>query len=61
VVPLNVNVPELKGNCGGGSPDDDDDDDEDPPQCYERQIKYHKCTGEIISDQVVQVPCPAED
>lgn len=57
---LEVRTPDLKGNCGKGTPDDDDEEEEEEPQCYERRIKYHKCTGEIISDEVVNVPCPEE-
>lgn len=56
---LEIETPPLEGNCGGGGGDDDDDDDEEP-ECYKLTIKYHKCTGEKISEDLIRVPCPDE-
>ncbi|MDX9896999.1 MAG: hypothetical protein RBS34_16230, partial [Desulfofustis sp.] len=58
---LEVETPDLSGNCrgGGGSGGGDDDDDEEP-ECYKLKIKYHKCTGEKISEDLIRVPCPDE-
>ncbi|MDX9896853.1 MAG: hypothetical protein RBS34_15495 [Desulfofustis sp.] len=55
---LEVETPDLTGNCRGGGGDDDDDDEE--PECYKLKIKYHKCTGEKISEDLIRVPCPDE-
>jgi hypothetical protein len=56
---LAVETPDLEGNCGGGGGGGDDDDDDDPPaECYKLKVKYHKCTGEKISEDLIRVPCP---
>lgn len=45
----------------GGSDDDEDEDDEEEGDCYDLHIKYHMCTGEEISRELVPVPCPPEE
>lgn len=62
---LEITPPSEDGTCKGGSfyfgPGDDGDPstqpDEDGDQCYKRLIRVHACTGEKLSDEVVQVAC----
>lgn len=37
------------------------DDDDEEGDCYDLHIKYHQCTGEEISRELVSVPCPQTD
>jgi hypothetical protein len=54
-----VDLPEMTGHCGGSSSSIDPDDDEG--DCYDLHIKYHQCTGEEISRDLVRVPCPDDE
>ncbi|MCB2218051.1 MAG: hypothetical protein KQH59_18470 [Desulfobulbaceae bacterium] len=57
---LEVRVPDLKGNCGKGGGGDDDDDEDPAAECYKLKVKYHKCTGKKISEELIRVPCPGQ-
>lgn len=66
VVAHEVELPSMSGYCrgGGGSSTTTDPDDpaaDDPDQCFDLYITKHKCTGEIINERKVPVPCPEED
>jgi len=52
-----VELPDMSGNCSGGGSVSVDPDDEEG-DCYDLYIKYHKCTGEEISRELVRVACP---
>jgi len=54
-----VELPEMKGFCGGSKVSVDPDDEEG--DCYDLYIKYHKCTGEEISRELVRVACPENE
>lgn len=53
---LDVEIPDLDGYCitGGGLVVNDGDDE----RCYDRRLVVDPCTGEVLSDQVVEVACP---
>lgn len=56
---LDVEVPELSGNCGGtGVSVDDDDDDE---QCVRKTYIVDPCTLEVLSTRTETIACPDED
>lgn len=64
VASLEISLPDMTGYCDGGSnlivdPDDDDPDGGD--QCYDLYVTRHKCTNEIISQELVAVSCPEEE
>ncbi|SHO52835.1 hypothetical protein [Desulfopila aestuarii] len=60
---LEIELPSMTGNCRGGSSARINPDDPDEPEdgdCYDLYIRRHRCTGEILSEQKVKVPCPDE-
>lgn len=58
---LEVDLPDLSGYCAGRGSNTNIDDDDDAGDCYDLHIKYHQCTGEEISRELVAVPCPGDD
>lgn len=58
---LEVDLPDLSGYCNGRTGSTSIDDDDDEATCYDLYIKYHRCTGEEISRDLVPVPCPGDD
>lgn len=63
---LEITAPDQNGSCKGGSfyfgPGEDGDPSTQPEGdegelCYKRIIKVNACTGEKLSDEVVQVAC----
>jgi hypothetical protein len=55
---LEVDLPDMTGNCGGSNLIVDPDDDDDSDQCYDLYVTRHKCTNEIISEELRRVDCP---
>ncbi|MFT5728750.1 MAG: hypothetical protein ACI8PB_002906 [Desulforhopalus sp.] len=57
---LEIDLPEMEGNCSGGgivlvNPDDPDGDDE---KCYRHNILVDPCTREIIKEWDEEIACP---
>jgi hypothetical protein len=56
---MDVDLPDLSGTaCGNYSQTYMTVDDDDEGDCYKLYLKVHKCTGEEISRELKQVPCP---
>ena len=54
---LEVKTPDLIGRC---KKDSHTGPDEEDAECYKLVVKYQKCTGEKISEELIPVPCPDE-
>lgn len=59
-----VKLPRMSGNCtlrtamSSGDGDDDDGDEPGDGDCYDLYQRKHRCTGEVLSERRVKVPCP---
>lgn len=58
-----VEVPEMmeNGDCGGGGGGSVTIETPEDGGCYNLIITKHKCTGEIISEELEEIPCPDSD
>lgn len=54
-----VDIPTIDTACGGSSVVIDPDDP-NAGRCYDLKVTRHKCTNDIISEELVQVPCPGD-
>lgn len=56
-----VTLPDMSGYCGGGVSGIVDLEDPDADTCYDLYVERHKCTNEIISQELRPVACPDEN
>jgi len=59
VVTHDIDLPDMTGGCSGVGVHVNPDDPESE-KCYDLYVVRHKCTGEIISEDLQQVPCPED-
>lgn len=55
---LDVDLPDMTGNCGGSNLVVDPDDDDDDYQCYDLYVTRNKCTNEVLKKELKRVKCP---
>lgn len=54
-----VELPEMKGSCGGSTiVNPDDEDDPDKEKCYKRVVTVDPCDVRNNEEDLEQIPCP---